>query len=237
MCRKIRAEERRSSGAGAVCPEEGRNPVPTLPCLTWPRCAPAAAPIPPAQHQPRTWLDTKARSSPRHCWKGRRNSRGKANFRNTFSTVTVVNELTPHHVCVTCVLLPGAMGEHKFSWHDWAWKISFQSIYASIHGNHSSNLHALISLPETVLPSNPGTKMPPCDFPAQSRPTDALKNSNIFQGMSATHGLKKENHPQIHAAAQHHDCIQGGFLLGISQAKISTPTTKKKPKSFRHTIS
>lgn len=192
---------------------------------------------PPAQHQPHAWLDTKAPSSPRHCWKGRRNSRGKANFRNTFSTVTVVNELTPHHVCVTCVLLPGAMGEHKFSWHDWAWKISFQSIYASIHGNHSSNLHALISLPETVLPSNPETKMPPCDFPAQSRPTDALKNSNIFQGMSATHGLKKENHPQIHAAAQHHDCIQGGFLLGISQAKISTPTTKKNPKSFRHTIS
>lgn len=130
------------------------------------------------------------------------------------------------------------MGEHKFSWHDWAWKISFQSIYASIHGNHSSNLHALISLPETVLPSNPGTKMPPCDFPAQSRPTDALKNSNIFQGMFATHSLKKENHPQIHVVAQHHDCIQGGFLIGISQAKISTPTTKKKKtlrtKYFRH---
>jgi len=93
------------------------------------------------------------------------------------------------------------MREHKFSWHDCAWKISFQSIYDSIHGNHNSNLHALISLPATVLPSNPGIKMPACDFPAQSRPTDALQNSNIFQGMFATHSLKKENLPQTHAVA------------------------------------
>lgn len=65
--------------------------------------------------------------------------------------------------------------------------------------------------------------MPPHDFPAQSQPTDALQNSNIFQGMLATHSLKKENLPQIHAVAQHHDYIQGGFLIGISQARYLPP--------------
>lgn len=117
-------------------------------------------------------------------------------------------------------LLPGTMWECKFSWHDCSWKINFKSIYDSIHGNHKSNSHALISLPESMLPSNPGIETSPCDFLAQSRPTDALQNSNIFQGMFATHSLKKENLPHIHAVAQYHSCIQGRFLIGIPQARL-----------------
>lgn len=70
--------------------------------------------------------------------------------------------------------------------------------------------------------------MPPCDFPAQSRPTDALQNSNIFQGMFATHSLKKENLPQIHVVAQRRDCIWGGFLIGIAQARYLPPRRKTK---------
>lgn len=112
------------------------------------------------------------------------------------------------------------MRECKFSWHDCSWKTSFKSIYDSIHGNHDSNSHALIPLPESVLPSNPGIETSPCDFLAQSRPTDAPQNSNIFQGMFATHSLKKEDLPHIHAVAQSHGCTQGRFLIGISQARL-----------------
>lgn len=37
--------------------------------------------------------------------------------------------------------------------------------------------------------------------------------------MFATRSLKKENLPHTHAVARYHGCIQGSFLIGISQAK------------------